>query len=133
MKVRLQRTSTIHLLTNLRPLPPSPTRFLSPSKRHSSSSKSKPANPSHWLTTQKARIGTCISFGLDKPQLRLCSQILSILSTEWRLLTAGREGFISSRPAVERHKVVWGEMDSMGHVNNVMYVRYAETGRVEVC
>lgn len=34
---------------------------------------------------------------------------------------------------MERHKVVWGEMDSMGHVNNVVYVRYAETGRVEVC
>jgi hypothetical protein len=25
---------------------------------------------------------------------------------------------------------VWGEMDSMGHVNNVMYVRYAESARV---
>lgn len=26
--------------------------------------------------------------------------------------------------------MVWGEMDSMGHVNNVMYVRYAESARV---
>jgi hypothetical protein len=25
---------------------------------------------------------------------------------------------------------VWGVMDSMGHVNNVMYVRYAESARV---
>ena len=48
------------------------------------------------------------------------------------MLVAGREGYVSARAGVERHKVVWGEMDSMGHVNNVMYVRYAETGRVEV-
>jgi acyl-CoA thioester hydrolase len=27
--------------------------------------------------------------------------------------------------------VVWGEMDSYGHVNNVVYFRYMESGRVE--
>jgi acyl-CoA thioesterase FadM len=41
---------------------------------------------------------------------------------------------VEGRAGLKRHKVVWGEMDSMGHVNNVTYVRYAETGRVEwVC
>jgi acyl-CoA thioesterase FadM len=29
-----------------------------------------------------------------------------------------------------RREVTWGEMDSMGHVNNVVYNRYAESGRI---
>lgn len=29
--------------------------------------------------------------------------------------------------------VVWGEMDALGHVNNVVYFRYLETARVEFC
>lgn len=29
--------------------------------------------------------------------------------------------------------VVWGEMDAMGHVNNVVFFRYFETGRVKFC
>lgn len=27
--------------------------------------------------------------------------------------------------------VAWGDMDAFGHVNNVMYIRYFETGRVK--
>lgn len=27
-------------------------------------------------------------------------------------------------------KVVWGEMDALGHLNNVVYYRYAETARI---
>lgn len=27
--------------------------------------------------------------------------------------------------------VAWGEMDSLGHVNNIMYFRYFETARIE--
>lgn len=27
--------------------------------------------------------------------------------------------------------IAWGEMDSMGHVNNAMYFRYFETARIE--
>ncbi|KAL9028909.1 MAG: hypothetical protein Q9196_002788 [Gyalolechia fulgens] len=82
--------------------------------------------------------------------------ILRILSQEWRELLVGSEGFLvgKSRAGLEGHNVVWGEMDSMtrnslawlmplyllrsvlryiyqeGHVNNVMYIRYAESGRV---
>ena len=134
MKIRLQPPLPILSRPSL-PLPSSrqftPLRTLTTSKAHNSNSNSKP-NPSHWLTHQKARIGKCIQFGLSRPQLGQCSQILDILCKEWKLLVAGREGYVSARAGVERHKVVWGEMDSMGHVNNVMYVRYAETGRVEV-
>lgn len=44
----------------------------------------------------------------------------------------GSEGYVTDPKSVGllRHKVAWGEMDVMGHVNNVTYVRYAESARV---
>ncbi|DAA76125.1 TPA_exp: Uncharacterized protein A8136_1162 [Trichophyton benhamiae CBS 112371] len=61
--------------------------------------------------------------------------VLEEIARDWRELVAGSEGFLTGEKycGLHRHNVVWGEMDSMGmhrHVNNVMYVRYAETGRV---
>ena len=132
MKIRLPSCNSFPLQDSIscsqaRRLFHTTPRILSPS------SSSQP-NPSHWLSTTRARLGHCISFGLTPSQLTSCSKILSILSTEWQSLIAGREGFVRGRAGLKRHKVVWGEMDSMGHVNNVTYVRYAETGRVEwVC
>lgn len=34
---------------------------------------------------------------------------------------------------VVRVGVAWGDMDALGHVNNVMYFRYFETARVALC
>ena len=31
---------------------------------------------------------------------------------------------------VERLRVLWGDMDALGHVNNVMYFRYMEQARI---
>ncbi|PMD50061.1 uncharacterized protein K444DRAFT_604507 [Hyaloscypha bicolor E] len=111
-------------------------RALSTSSPHLSNSN--PSSPpqsnsdSRWLSSTKERIGKCISFGLSAPQSTKAASILKILATEWRDLVAGREGFLVSpnRAGLLRQGVVWGEMDSMGHVNNVMYVRYAESARV---
>jgi acyl-CoA thioester hydrolase len=36
-------------------------------------------------------------------------------------------------PVVVELPVVWGEMDAMRHVNNVVYFRYFETARIEYC
>lgn len=36
-------------------------------------------------------------------------------------------------PVVVRQAVVWGEMDSYRHVNNVVYFRYFENARLEYC
>jgi hypothetical protein len=71
-------------------------------------------------------------FGMDHQQTRKAGEVCKILAEEWRDLVAGREGFLVSpkRAGLVRQGVVWGEMDSMGHVNNVMYVRYAESARV---
>lgn len=61
------------------------------------------------------------------------SQILRILGRDWRDLVVGSEGFLTAkgRYGLLRHTVEWGKMDVMGHVNNVQYVRYAESGRVQ--
>lgn len=55
-----------------------------------------------------------------------------MIASEWRALIAGREGFLVDKKlaGLSRHKVVWGEQDSMSHVNNVTYVRWAESARV---
>jgi acyl-CoA thioester hydrolase len=38
---------------------------------------------------------------------------------------------LSGYPVVVRQAVVWGEMDSYCHVNNVVYFRYFENARLE--
>ena len=38
---------------------------------------------------------------------------------------------IDAYPVVTHQKVVWGDMDAFGHVNNVIYYRYVETARIE--
>lgn len=84
-----------------------------------------------FLSDTKSRIGKCLTFGLPEELLPKASSILSTLSTDWRSLTIGTEGYLADpyHAGLYRHPIVWGEQDSMGHVNNVMYVRYAESGR----
>ncbi|RVX72506.1 hypothetical protein B0A52_03696 [Exophiala mesophila] len=84
-----------------------------------------------WLSDTKARVGKCITFGLKPEQVDEAGSIVSELGTSWRDLVAGSEGFLTDpkRAGLFRQNIVWGEQDSMGHVNNVMYVRFAESGR----
>ncbi|KAG9258764.1 thioesterase-like superfamily-domain-containing protein [Emericellopsis atlantica] len=64
------------------------------------------------------------------------SRILMTLNDRWLQLSAGAEGFVGGEHAgLDRHTVVWGDMDSMGllrkgHVNNVVYNKYAESARI---
>ena len=37
---------------------------------------------------------------------------------------------LETYPVVIEAPVAWGEMDSMGHVNNIVYFRYFESGRI---
>jgi hypothetical protein len=73
------------------------------------------ATNSRWLSLTKTRIGKCILFGMSKAQTQKAASILRVLGEEWRELVAGREGFLTEprRAGLLRHKVVWGEMDSM--------------------
>lgn len=88
------------------------------------------SNP-RWLSDTKARIGRCITFGMKEELVDEAGQILEEVSRDWRSLVAGTEGYLIDprRAGLHRHDIVWGEQDSMGHINNVMYVRYAESGR----
>ncbi|KAJ5662289.1 uncharacterized protein N7477_009905 [Penicillium maclennaniae] len=91
-----------------------------------------------WLTMMKRRLGRCMMFGLKPNQIDEAGEILHQLARDWRELIAGSEGFLTDekRRSLYRHKVVWGEMNVFyrlgchGHVNNVTYVRYAESARV---
>lgn len=86
---------------------------------------------SHWYRSIQQRIGKCIHFGCDASQIALASRILKTLEMEWRQLLAGSQGFLTgARRGLENQQVVWGEQDSMAHVNNVTYARYAESSRV---
>ncbi|EPS33660.1 hypothetical protein PDE_08622 [Penicillium oxalicum 114-2] len=107
-----------------------------PNERASAVANNPPARPHgidpRWLTTMKRRVGKCISFGLKPAQIKPAGDILQQLAHDWRELLAGSEGFLTDakRRSLYKHNVVWGEMDVMGHVNNVTYVRYAESARV---
>jgi acyl-CoA thioesterase FadM len=71
-------------------------------------------------------------FGMPDALVNEASSILKILGRDWRDLVAGSEGFVTDpvRAGLHQHPIYWGDQDSMGHVNNVQYVRYAESGRV---
>ncbi|KAJ5942039.1 hypothetical protein N7516_002207 [Penicillium verrucosum] len=79
-------------------------------------SASTPINP-RWLTMTKRRIGKCMMFGMKPTQIDEGGKILQQLANEWRELLAGSEGFLTDKKR-------------RSHVNNVTYVRYAETARV---
>ena len=90
----------------------SPTSHSSP--HPSTPVETKPLN-ARWLNHTKSRLGKCITFGLDAPQVHEAGSILKILAKDWRELIAGSEGFLTAegRRGLWNHAVVWGEMDSM--------------------
>lgn len=73
------------------------------------------SSDARWLGDIKKRIGKCVIFGMSREQTQKAAGILKILGEEWRELVAGREGFLTDvkSAGLRRHKVVWGEMDSM--------------------
>ena len=119
-----------------RSIPNSSLRLFSTTKGRKQEASSNPpketSNNARWLSQIKARLGKCILFGLTEEQTRQAGTALKALGEEWRDLVAGREGFLvdRKRAGLLRQKVVWGEMDCMNHVNNVTYIRYAESARI---
>ena len=111
---------TIHAATNP-PRQPPPDHSLSRARTHASSPTRKPA------------LANASPSALPPALLPKSTAVLRTLASDWRSLTIGTEGYLSTphRAGLYRHPIVWGEQDSMGHVNNVQYVRYAESGRTE--
>ncbi|KAI0491186.1 thioesterase-like superfamily-domain-containing protein [Xylaria cf. heliscus] len=93
--------------------------------------KQLPLPPTRWVSQVRERVGKCLAFGCDAAQVRRAAGILRVLAADWRVLSAGSEGFLTGgRRGLEGQQVVWGEMDSFGHVNNAVYIKYAESARV---
>ncbi|CAN9183696.1 unnamed protein product [Alternaria alternata] len=74
---------------------------------------------------------------MNPAQIEEAGSILQETAVDWRELVAGSEGFLTGKQwrGLYRQEVVWGEMSRLcvgqhGHVNNVMYNRYAESARV---
>jgi len=44
--------------------------------------------------------------------------------------TDGARQFLSDYPVAVEFPLAWGEMDSFGHVNNIVYFRYFESARI---
>ncbi|KAB5576064.1 thioesterase-like superfamily-domain-containing protein [Coniochaeta sp. 2T2.1] len=107
------------------------TPHSSPANEAHHSSRIPPPPPQRWVSDLRARVGRCVTFGCNAAQIQRAAGVVRVLAEEWRSLTAGSEGFLSGgRRGLEGQKVVWGEQDSFGHVNNVNYFRYAESARV---
>ncbi|KAI9741116.1 MAG: hypothetical protein M1834_002829 [Cirrosporium novae-zelandiae] len=80
----------------------------------STSAPSPPIKDARFLTTTKARIGRCMTFGLPSEYMGEATVILRELAQDWRELVAGSEGFLTSKrmSGLFRQKVVWGEMSA---------------------
>lgn len=65
-----------------------------------------------WLSDVKQRIGKCITFGLTSTLLDEAGSILQKLSSDWKELVVGNEGYLTGpgRVGLDRQAVVWGEM-----------------------
>ena len=72
--------------------------------------------PSHWLTDVKARLGRCITFGLENEQINVAAKIARTVGEQWKGLIVGYEGFVL-RDGLEA-AVRWGEMVSSPQVNH---------------
>jgi acyl-CoA thioesterase FadM len=109
------------------------TRLFSTSVRYAQGPGIDPTkgNAARWLSEVKGRLGKCLSFGTPASLMGEATALAGELGRSWREIVAGSEGFVTDpqRAGLHRQPIVWGDQDSMGHVNNVMYVRWAESGR----
>lgn len=87
---------------------------------------------SRWLSELQSKLKKSLALKISPSKAEEVRQRLAYLDENWLQLSAGREGYLADeeRRGVDRHAVQWGDMDMMGHVNNVIYNRYAESGRV---
>ncbi|KAI1464550.1 thioesterase-like superfamily-domain-containing protein [Daldinia caldariorum] len=112
--------------------PPFSSKFSSLTYNQDTAKSDLTSYPSkRWLSELKARIGKCITFGCNREQAQFAAVLLRALTTEWRELVAGAQGYLTGGGrGLENQQVVWGEIDSFGHVNNANYIQYAQSARV---
>ncbi|KXH29904.1 hypothetical protein CNYM01_12772 [Colletotrichum nymphaeae SA-01] len=118
-------------------------------KSTSSPASAPPLNP-RWLSELQSRIKRCAGLDLSGQQKEELAALREAVDGQWLELLAGREGFLTGPGwrGLDRHTVTWGDQDAMvrydshpeytmnlnltsvGHVNNVVYNKYAESARV---
>ncbi|KAH6609793.1 hypothetical protein Trco_003139 [Trichoderma cornu-damae] len=123
---------------------PSSTRILMTTARLlAATTPSSPASEngainSRWLSDLQSRLKKTLSLKIASEKADEVRERLEYLDQNWLELSAEREGFLADieRRGVDRHVVQWGDMllqiadVAKGHVNNVIYNRFAESGRV---
>lgn len=108
-----------------------PGRLVSETPTSAAAAAAAPLN-SRWLSDLQARIRRIASVESRSGKHEEARQLLRLTETQWLGFLAGRDGFLTGEGwrGLDRHQVNWGDMDSMGHVNNVMYNKFAESARV---
>lgn len=101
-------------------------RSYSTANKKSSQESATAALSPRWLSDTRSRIGKCILFGLQPHQTEQAGQMLQEIACDWRELSAGSEGFLTSseRAGLLKQEVVWGEMDSMVCLHNNLHYGY---------
>ncbi|KAH6691369.1 thioesterase-like superfamily-domain-containing protein [Plectosphaerella plurivora] len=86
-----------------------------------------------WLTDLQTRLKKVSVTKLSPASGAEWKRLHREIDSRWLDLLAGSDGFLTSPRwrGLNSHAVAWGDMDSMGHVNNVIYNKYAESARVE--
>ncbi|RNJ55200.1 hypothetical protein D7B24_008897 [Verticillium nonalfalfae] len=132
--------------TRASPRLPSRARLHTPGRLVSETpTPAAPASPlnSRWLSDLQARIRRIASVESRSGKHEEARQLLRLTETQWLGFLAGRDGFLTGEGwrGLDRHQVNWGDMVSSarrtayvwvvsGHVNNVMYNKFAESARV---
>ncbi|PNY24995.1 Uncharacterized protein TCAP_05059 [Tolypocladium capitatum] len=138
----------MHAVRNPLRLPTNQIRLFGTSAGQPREPKSAALSP-RWFTDLRHRIKKCLSLQIGAQDAARLRARLDYLDKHWLELSAGREGFLTGARwrGLDRHPVAWGDMPptptgfhtraprptthtSQGHVNNVVYNRYAESGRL---
>ncbi|CAG2007491.1 unnamed protein product [Fusarium graminearum] len=93
-----------------------------------------PALPSRWFADLQTQLKELTTERYPKECTEKAQKLYAFSEQNWLELLAGQQGFLTEKKwrGIDNHQLLWGDMDSMvRHVNNIMYNKYAETGRVK--
>ncbi|KAK7443661.1 hypothetical protein Landi51_09009 [Colletotrichum acutatum] len=94
----------------------------------SSPASAPPLNP-RWLSELQSRIKRCAGLDLSGQQKEELTALRKAVDGQWLELLAGREGFLTGYDSHPEYTMNLN-LTSIGHVNNVVYNKYAESARV---
>ncbi|CAF3646000.1 unnamed protein product [Fusarium graminearum] len=111
-----------------------------------------PALPSRWFADLQTQLKELTTERYPKECTEKAQKLYAFSEQNWLELLAGQQGFLTEKKwrGIDNHQLLWGDMVSRqygevcippsrsnsishltGHVNNIMYNKYAETGRVK--